>query len=90
MSTALRRPQWEMPKVDPADYPNNPILKYYFSKDETQRTIAEPLYTPSGASHLAQFFTYIDSQYGGSEGFMKKALLLTDADVGTLRATMLR
>lgn len=90
MSTALRRPQWEMPKVDPADHPNNPILKYYFSKDETQRTIAEPLYTRSGASHLAQFFTYIDSQYGGSEGFMKKALQLTDADVEKLRATMLR
>lgn len=90
MSTALRRPQWEMPKVDPADHPNNPILKYYFSKDEAQRTIAEPLYTRSGASHLAQFFTYIDSQHGGSEGFMKKALQLTEADVGKLRATMLR
>lgn len=90
MSTALRRPQWEMPKVDPAGYPNNPILKYYFSKDEAQRTIAEPLYTRSGASHLAQFFTYVDAQYGGSEGFMKKALQLTDADVEKLRATMLR
>ena len=90
MSTALRRPQWEMPKVDPADYPNNPILKYYFSKDEAQRTIAEPLYTRSGASHLAQFFTYVDAQYGGSEGFMKKALQLTDADVEKLRATMLQ
>lgn len=90
MSTALRRPQWEMPKVNPDDYPNNPILKYYFSKDEAKRTIAEPLYTPSGASHLAQFFTYLDSQYGGSEGFMKKALQLTEADVVKLRTTMLR
>jgi len=89
MSTALRRPQWEMPKVDPADHPNNPILKYYFSKDEKQRTIAEPLYTPSGASHLGQFFTYIDAQYGSSESFMKQMLGLTDADIGKLRTTML-
>lgn len=89
MSTALRRPQWEMPKVNPADYPNNPILKYYYAADEKKRTVAEPLYTPSGASHLAQFFTYVDAQYGGSEGFMKKALGLTDADIVTLRATML-
>lgn len=89
-STALRRPQWEMPKVDPADYPNNPILKYYFSKDDAQPKIAEPLYTRSGASHLAQFFNYIDSQYGGSEDFMKKALQLTDADVEKLRLTMLQ
>lgn len=89
MSTALRRPQWEMPKVNPADYPNNPILKYYYSADEKQRTVAQPLYTPSGASHLAQFFTYVDGQYGGSEGYMKKALGLTDADIATLRTTML-
>ena len=89
MSTALRRPQWEMPRVNPADYPNNPILKYYYAADEKKRTVAEPLYTPSGASHLAQFFTYIDAQYGGSEGFMKQALRLTDADIAQLRATML-
>jgi protein-tyrosine phosphatase len=89
MSTALRRPQYEMPKVNPADYPNNPILKYYFNADDKKRTTAEPLYTPSGASHLAQFFTYIDSQYGGSEGYMRKVLGLTDADIASLRATML-
>jgi protein-tyrosine phosphatase len=78
-----------MPKVNPADYPNNPILKYYFSGDEKKRATAEPLYTRSGASHLAQFFTYIDSEYGGSEGYMKKALGLTDADIAKLRAVML-
>ena len=89
MSTALRRPQYEMPKVNPADYPNNPMLNYYFSGDEKKRATAEPLYTPSGASHLAQFFTYIDGQYGGSEGYMKKALGLTDADIAKLRAVML-
>lgn len=90
MSTAMRRPQWEMPAVDPADHPNNPILQYYFSKDAAQRTVAEPLYTPSGASHLAQFFTYLDAQYGGSEGFMKQGLGLTDADIAALRKTMLQ
>lgn len=90
MSTALRRPQWEMPDVNPADYPNNPILKFYIGKDGQKRTTAEPLYTPSGASHLAQFFTYIDTQYGGSEGFMRQALRLNDADIAKLRAAMLQ
>lgn len=89
LSTALRRPQWEMPRVNPDDYPNNPILKYYFSRDETKRAVAEPLYTPSGASHLAQFFTYVDAQYGGSAGFMKKALGLRDGEIAALRKTML-
>ncbi|TNE43292.1 MAG: tyrosine-protein phosphatase [Sphingomonadales bacterium] len=89
ISTALRRPQWEMPDVNPADYPNNPILKFYLGKDGKKRTVAEPLYTPSGASHLAQFFTYIDARYGGSEAFMKQALRLNENDIAKLRKAML-
>ncbi|MDF2638994.1 MAG: protein tyrosine phosphatase [Novosphingobium lindaniclasticum] len=88
-STELRRPQWEMPKVDPADYPNNPILKYYAAGTDGQPAKAEPLYTKSGASHLAQFFTYLDQQYGGSEGYLKQKVGLTDADIAKLRQTML-
>ncbi|WP_395332196.1 tyrosine-protein phosphatase [Novosphingobium sp. BL-8H] len=88
-STELRRPQWEMPKVDPADFPNNPILKYYAARADGQPPKAEPLYTPSGASNLAQFFTYLDQQYGGSEGYLKQKVGLTDADFAKLRKTML-
>jgi protein-tyrosine phosphatase len=89
LSTALRRPEWEMPKLDPKAYPNNPIVQYYFARTQEQRVKAEPLYTPKGASHLAQFFTYIDQQYGGSEGYLKKELGFTDADLVKLRAVML-
>jgi protein-tyrosine phosphatase len=88
-STELRRPQWEMPKVDPAAYPNNPILKYYAARADGQPPKAEPLYTKGGASHLAQFFTYLDQQYGGSEGYLKQKVGLTDADIAKLRQTML-
>lgn len=89
LSTMLRRPEWEMPKVDPKDYPDNPIVQYYFAKAKEGRMKAEPLYTPAGASHLAQFFTYIDREYGGSEGYLRKELGLTDQDLGKLRAVML-
>ncbi len=87
-STALRRPQYEMPKVNPADYPKNPILKLYVNADNKPRA-AEPLYTPTGVSHLAQFFEYIDREYGGSEEYMKKILGLTDGDIAKLRTVML-
>ncbi len=89
MSTALRRPAYEMPQVNPADYPNNPLLSYYFGKDEKVRAVPEPLYTKSGASHLAQFFTYIDAEYGGSEAYMRKVLGFTEADIVGLRKAML-
>lgn len=89
LSTLLRRPDWEMPKVDPKDYPDNPFVQYYFTRAQGERVKAEPLYTPKGASHLAQFFTYVDQQYGGSEAYLKKELGLTDQDVRKLRAVML-
>jgi protein-tyrosine phosphatase len=90
LSTQLRHPFWEMPKLDPADYPNNLMVAYYAKAHLDENSKAEPLYTPSGASHLAQFFTYLDATYGGSEGYMKQVLGFTDADIARLRTVMLR
>ncbi len=90
LSTELRRPFWEMPKVDPADYPNNPLVAHYAKAYPGKDAKAEPLYAPSGASHLAQFFPYLDKTYGGSEGYMKQVLGFSDADIARLRTVMLR
>ncbi|WP_248006249.1 tyrosine-protein phosphatase [Novosphingobium sp. HR1a] len=84
----IRRPQFEMPKVDLKDYPNNPTLKYYAASDKGTPRKPEPLYTPSGASHFAQFFEYLDQSYGGSEGYLR-TLGFTDPDFSKLRQVML-
>lgn len=89
LSTRFRRPYWEMPKIDPADYPGNPIVAYYARAHADKDSKAEPLYTPSGESHLAQFFAYLDATYGGSAGYMKQVLGFTDNDLARLRAAML-
>lgn len=89
LSTDLRRLEWEMPKIDPKDYPGNFLVQYYASSKAQGRTKPEPLYTPSGASNLAQFFQYIDQQYGGSEGYMKSVLGLQDAEIAKLRTNLL-
>ena len=90
LSTGFRRPSVEMPPVDPADYPGNQMVKYYAaSQAKPGGAKAEPLYTPSGQSHLAQFFTYIDSRYGGTESYLKQKLGLSDVDLEALRTKML-
>ena len=90
LSTDLRRPYWEMPRFDAADYPNNPIAQHYAKEYADKDTKAKPLYTPSGESHLAQFFTYLDATYGGSAGYMKQVLGFTDEDLAKLRSVMLQ
>jgi len=90
LSTELRRPQFEMPALDPADWPGNPIVPYYVaSLKKPGGPKAEPLYTPKGASHLAQLFEVIDRDYGSVEAYLAKELGVTNADVTRLRAIYL-
>jgi len=86
LSTALRRPQNEMPPLDPAEWPGNPIVPYYVAAMNTPGgPKAEPLYTPSGASHLARFFEVIERDYGSVEAYLERELGVSPADVQRLR-----
>lgn len=89
LSTEWRDPRWEMPKFDPKEFADNPIVKMYASMPADQRGKANPLYTPSGQSHLVQFFAHLDATYGGSEGYMRQKLGFTDEQLAKLRAAML-
>lgn len=90
LSTSLRRTEFEMPEVDPAEHPNNPILRYYTRDKDGKAPPAQPLYTASGASHLAQFFTYLDATYGGSEGYLTQELAFTPEQIARLREILLQ
>lgn len=90
LSTALRRPNFEMPDLDPAEHADNVIVQYYMAARARGQIAAEPLYTPTGQSHLAQFFNHLDATYGGSAGYLEQQLGMTGADIERLRAIMLR
>lgn len=90
LSTALRRPQHEMPPLNPADWPGNPIVPYYVAAmNAPGGPKAEPLYTPSGASHLARFFEVIERDYGSVEAYLDRELGVSAEDVARLRAIFL-
>lgn len=88
LSTQLRQTKWEMPEVDPKDYPGNFIVQYYVENRKSGKG-PQPLYTPSGASHIVQFMAHIDKEYGGAEGYLKQALGLSEAEIEQLRTVML-
>ncbi|MBP7952012.1 MAG: tyrosine-protein phosphatase [Sphingorhabdus sp.] len=85
LSTALRRPQNELPPLDAAKHPNNPIVQYYAAAAKKPGGIkAEPLYSKAGISHLKQFFEHIDREYGSVEGYLEAELNITAADIKKL------
>lgn len=91
LSTELRRPQFEMPALDPADWPGNPIVPYYVaSLKKPGGPKAEPLYTPKGNSHLVQLFELIDKDHGGVDAWLDKELGVSAADIQRLRALYLQ
>lgn len=86
LSTPSRRPANEMPPLNPADYPGNPIVAYYAaSQAQPGGAVAEPLYTADGKSHLAMFLDYVDEKYGGVSAYLDKEL-----GVGPDQLTQLR
>lgn len=91
LSTELRRPQHEMPLLDPAKFPGNPIVALYaHSQARPGGMKAEPLYTKDGQSHLAQFFDYMDAEYGGVEPYLNAKLGIGPSELAQLRRLYLR
>lgn len=86
LSTALRRPQNEMPQLDPAKFPGNPIVALYAKGQARPGGMqAEPLFTADGQSHLAQFFDYLDAEYGGVEPYLAAKLGIGRDEIVELR-----
>jgi protein-tyrosine phosphatase len=90
LSTPSRRPEWELPKVDPAQYPDNPIVQYYAAAAKKPGGIkAEPLYGKDGQSHLVTFFAHLEKEYGGVEPYLEKELGIGPAEIAKLRSIYL-
>lgn len=87
LSTASRRPKYELPPVDAADFPGNPIVKIYSAQRKNGGELkAQPLYTADGQSHIRMFLEYVDKTYGSVEGFLDSELGIDASDIERLQA----
>lgn len=90
LSTQLRRPENEIPPVDPADHPKNPILQYYAAALKKPGGIkAEPLAGPDGKAYLDGFFAEIESRWGSVDAYLSKELGIGPAQLQRLRTAYL-
>lgn len=87
LSTKYRRPEFEMPKIDPALYPGNAaaVLFARFQSDP-RAAVPQPLKTAEGKPYLDFAFAEMQHRWGGVQGYLRQAIGLTPADLARLRA----
>lgn len=89
LSTAYRQPRWEMPPIDLAAHPNDPVAQVFSRGATAGDRKPAPLYDAEGKSLLLGSFAAIDAKYGSVEGYLEKEIGVTPADIAALRATYL-
>ncbi len=86
LSTALRRPEWEMPRIDAATAASDPVARL-FAGYQANPAMArpQPLHDPDGRTFLASALDEIDTRYGSVEGYLDKVAGVGAADIAALR-----
>jgi protein-tyrosine phosphatase len=90
LSTQYRRPDYEMPKINPADYPGNAFLEMYgkYFADPAMKK-PRPLMTEDGKAYLSATFEEIDARWGSVENYLDKELGVDAVKLAALRAEYL-
>lgn len=86
LSTRYRRPEFEMPRLDPALYPDNAVAQM-FAKYQGDPRMAQPypLKTADGTAFLSFAFAEIDAKWGSVDNYLRDALGLSPKDIAQLR-----
>jgi protein-tyrosine phosphatase len=85
LSTAYRRPEFEMPKIDPALHPNDPAAQLFARAQAQGPRKPQPLVEADGQPFLKGAFEEIDAKWGSVDAYLRQEIGLTDADIAALR-----
>lgn len=90
MSTAVRRPEHELPPFDPKDFPDNPVAQFYARlRSQPGAMEPRPLYGADGRIYLADAFDEIETKWGSVEAYVTQELGVGEAERERLRALYL-
>jgi protein-tyrosine phosphatase len=86
LSTKYRRPEYEMPKLDPAAHPDDPVVQLFArSQQRPNWRTPQPLVDAEGRPFLRGAFEEIEAKWGSVEGYLDKQVGVSPADIETLR-----
>jgi protein-tyrosine phosphatase len=89
LSTVDRRPDNEIPKVEPGQYPGNVVADFYRRAQEAGPMKARPLYTAAGEPFLQETFDEIDKRWGSVDAYLDQVLGIDAGKIARLRALYL-
>ncbi|MDE2596576.1 MAG: tyrosine-protein phosphatase [Sphingomonadales bacterium] len=86
LSTAYRRPENEMPKIDPGMAAANPVAAMFASYQRAPSQKPQPLKTAEGKAFLSFALEEIEAKWGSVDGYLKAELGLGPTEIRSLRA----
>jgi len=86
LSTAYRRPEFEMPKIDPAMAATSPIAAMFASFQRGPTRLPQPLKTADGKAFVSFALEEIEGKWGSVDGYLKAELGVGPAEIRRLRA----
>jgi protein-tyrosine phosphatase len=90
LSTMLRRPEWEMPRIDPAAHPGDPAAQLFAQLQSTPAAAKpQPLKTADGTAFLSYAFDEIETKWGSVDAYLEKEAGVSRANIVKLRAAYL-
>lgn len=85
LSTIHRRPEFELPKIDPALAATNPVAAMFASYQKVPNQKPQPLRTAEGKAFLSFALEEIDTRWGSVDKYLAAEIGLTERDIRKLR-----
>lgn len=87
LSTQYRRPEFELPRIDSAQFPGNPVAQFFAQMQNDPRGMKpQPLKTADGQAYLDFAFAELGRKWGGVDGYLRQEIGLSAKDIASLRA----
>jgi protein-tyrosine phosphatase len=90
LSTRYRHPEWEMPLLDAAAHPNDPVVQLFAKYQQRPNwKTPDPLIDAQGQPFLAGAFDEINTRWGSVEAYLDQEVGVHHAELERLRALYL-
>jgi protein-tyrosine phosphatase len=90
LSTRYRQPRFELPPINAALYPDNPVAKIFAHyQDNPAYATPQPLRDPDGKAFLTSALEEIDGRWGSVENYLQQEVGVSAADIAMLKQAYL-